>query len=146
MAQLSRDNRRQFELAGVAEAWLRHPAGYPRELKAALCALEDEETPMKVFHVFLGKLIGTSGLLFLTDKRLIFARRRRSRQDIISIPYATIARAYLLQTARNIDLKIETDSGERFGFWPGGSRDDFLNLVDGLKEQIGERLLENCNA
>ena len=111
----------------MAEAWLRHPAGYVRELRAVVPALEDDETPLKVFPVFLGRRLGPAGLLFMTDRGLIWVKRRSFRRKIVRIAYREIRDVRLVETRRNSDLKIVTDD-QVYNLWRGGLDRDRKHL------------------
>jgi hypothetical protein len=101
--------RHRLQLAGVVEAWLSWPLGYPRELTAIVEALEDDEVVLKAFASYLGRWSLIGGLLILTDRRLIHVRFRWFQRRLVSIPFSAIRQARVVELADDLDLKIEND-------------------------------------
>ncbi len=106
--ELTAEARHRFEVAGVTEARLTRPRGYPRELRAVLGVLEPDEHVTKVFHVYLRNWLGRSGLLFFTRPRLIYVPRRSFRRRIVSITFESIRHVSVVETPRDLDIKVET--------------------------------------
>src|SRR5438552_18176302 len=135
------DARHRFELVGLAEAQLRHPTGYPRELRRILKELARDERPLNLFHAFRGNIGGSTGLVAITDRRLLFAYRGLFRRRPLSIPFDDIQRAYVIQKGPNVDLKVQDERGT-LGFWGDwGGRGQFPRLIEVLRHRIGDRFV-----
>ena len=136
--RLSPQERHRFEVAGVAEAWLAKPLGYPRELRAVVPALEDDERVSSVFEVFHSKWFGGGGLLFLTDRRIVFVHTPLWMRRILSIPFTQIDDLSMRSIGYREDLIVHTDGGKAYTFWQGGSDRNVLErLRSALEEKIG---------
>lgn len=141
---LSPEARQRFELVGVAGAWLSTPEGYPREIRRLLHALDAEERPLKVFHLFSGNWLGKGGLLLMTDHRLLFAPTRLLGARVQSIELDEIRRAYIVPSWKSADLKIESETAGTFGFWRagGGAQVELERILDVIREAVGPQLTD----
>jgi hypothetical protein len=134
---LSAEERHRFELACAAEAQLGHPRGYPREMRRIVRVLEPREAVRDVFHVFLGRRGGRTGLAAVTGERVIFVPRRLLHAKTISLPYGEIIRTDVEDRSLGIrHLRLYTDE-KTYYFWQADSDREHLER---LREVIENEL------
>jgi len=106
-------------------------------------ASEADEEVVRVFDCYLGRWAFTNGLLFITDRRLVYLtygwlRRRK----LTSIPFDSIKQAKANPFAGGLELVIETASGELLTFSRGlGGNTYFKPIFDAMAKMLGDRFV-----
>lgn len=140
-SELHPDVRRRLHLAGVAKAWLKWPSKNRREFKAIIDVLDLDEEVVSVFDCFPGRWSFKGGLLFITDRRLVYLSLRFFRRRFISITFDSIRQARVRPFAGGLELVIETNSGKAHTFSRGlGGMKYFSPIFGELEKKLGDRV------
>jgi hypothetical protein len=107
--------KQQLQLAAASSARLSNPRMYWRELGFRAELLEPDEDVLDVFACYCGRLSMSAGLLFETDRRLVFVSFGflRRKPIVRSIEFDEIMDGHVEMVGRDPDVILTLKNGKR---------------------------------